>query len=368
MRTELILWSNRLKATSTPKLKEASLLLIFGDRKILENLPPNFFKTFYPQAKVIGCSTAGEIYKTEVKENTLVSAALDLPPNSFRLAQVDLEKLPSFEAGNFLQKELLCPDLNHIFLLGEGININASQFLKGLKENLPPQVKVSGGLAGDRDNFIKTLLVFENEVKSNIVIGLGFCEQRLKIRCGSQGGFIPFGPLRLVSKSKGNILYMLDDKPALTLYSTYLGDFAKDLPASALYFPLAIIEENKEPLVRSIVGIDKQKNALIFAGEIPEGSYVQLMRSKPENLFLGAKEAALRAKLQSPKLAILISCIGRKLILKERVEEEIEEVAKVLNTENLIGFYSYGEISPFKEDSTCELHNETMTLTVLGED
>lgn len=160
MKTELLLWSNQFKPNSTPKLKDTSLLMVFGDKKLLAQLPPNFFKSFYPKAKVIGCSTSGEIYKTEVKENTLVTCALCLPPDSFKLAKVNLDQFSNFEAGLELQKKLLCPALKHIFILGEGININASLFLKGLKKDLPPFVQISGGLAGDGTHFKETLYCY----------------------------------------------------------------------------------------------------------------------------------------------------------------------------------------------------------------
>ena len=67
-------------------------------------------------------------------------------------------------------------------------------------------------------------------------------------------------------------------------------------------------------------------------------------------------------------VAVLISCIGRKLVLGPRVSDETEEVDNLLG-ERIVkcGFYSYGEISPHLITQTCELHNQTMTVTVFAE-
>jgi hypothetical protein len=67
-------------------------------------------------------------------------------------------------------------------------------------------------------------------------------------------------------------------------------------------------------------------------------------------------------------LAILVSCVGRKLVMGGRVDDEVEAVADVLGSQALLtGFYSYGEISPFTPGSACQLHNQTMTITCIGE-
>lgn len=69
-----------------------------------------------------------------------------------------------------------------------------------------------------------------------------------------------------------------------------------------------------------------------------------------------------------PKLAIIISCVGRKLVLGDRTNEEVEVIKDVLGSSPLItGFYSYGEISPLKPFEDCALHNQTITITTINE-
>ena len=166
-------------------------------------------------------------------------------------------------------------------------------------------------------------------------------------------------------------MYELDGKSALELYKTYLGDKAKELPGSALLFPLSMQEKKgSQALTRTILSI-RDDGGMVFAGEMPEGSTVQLMKANFERLIDASSMAAENSFAQmnkSAELAILISCVGRKLVLGQRVEEEVEAVRNVLGPIPVMsGFYSYGEISTQFGSTHCELHNQTMTITVLKE-
>jgi hypothetical protein len=127
--------------------------------------------------------------------------------------------------------------------------------------------------------------------------------------------------------------------------------------------------------VRTILAVNDQDQSMTFAGDVPEGTYVRLMRANVERLVDGASGAAKNAThrasdplLKTPDLAILVSCVGRKLVLAQRIEEEVEAVRDVVGAgATLTGFYSYGEIGPFSATATCELHNQTMTVTTLTE-
>ena len=111
---------------------------------------------------------------------------------------------------------------------------------------------------------------------------------------------------------------------------------------------------------------------MTFAGDVPTGCYARFMKANFDRLIDGAVGAA-RTSYEavgsaSPDLALLVSCVGRKLVLAQRVEEEVEGVRDVLGERTVLaGFYSYGEISPFTPHARCELHNQTMTITTLSE-
>ena len=148
---------------------------------------------------------------------------------------------------------------------------------------------------------------------------------------------------------------------------------ADELPGSALLFPLSIkLQDSNDRVVRTILSVNEADGSMVFAGNMPVGSQVRMMKSNFDRLIDGAAGAA-NTCLQNfhaytPDLAILISCVGRKLVLRDRVEEEIENVRDILGANTTItGFYSYGEISPLLPSTKCELHNQTMTITTFTE-
>ena len=205
------------------------------------------------------------------------------------------------------------------------------------------------------------------------IVAVGFYGDRLEVGFGSSGGWVPFGPLRRVTRAQANVLYELDGHSALELYKKYLGDQAEGLPGAALRFPLCITTEKGRHLVRTILSIDETHQSMIFAGDIPHDSRVRFMRASYEDLVDGAAQAAeesLRTNggLQDADLAICISCVGRKIVLGQHTEEETEVVRETLGDRPAItGFYSYGELAPMEASQWCELHNQTMTITLMKE-
>jgi len=289
-------------------------------------------------------------------------------------ARVALSKsMDSFKAGGLLAGALEKDGLVHVLVLSDGINVNGSALVKGLTGYLPENVTVTGGLAGDGERFRETLVFWDSAPEKDTIAALGFYGSRLKAGCGSLGGWDPFGPERLITRSNGNILYEFDGKSALELYKKYLDEHAKGLPATGLLFPLSIrTKAGENAVVRTILSINEDEQSMTFAGDIPEGAYARLMKANFDRLIDGAVGAAKTSHEAlgsfSPDIAILISCVGRKMILKQRTEEEIEGVRDILGERTVLtGFYSYGEIAPFTPGGKCELHNQTMTITALSE-
>jgi hypothetical protein len=350
------------------------LVLLFGSPACLKQTAwQNGIRNAYPKAHLLGCSTAGEIYGTEVTDETIVATAIAfehtrLHGTSLRLSDVT----SSFEAGKQLANSLPHESLVHVLIVSDGQNVNGTELVNGLTQHLPAGVTVTGGLAGDGDRFQETLVVWDSPPKSNTIAIVGLYGDRIKVGFGSLGGWDAFGPERLITRSAGNILYELDGQPALALYKKYLGEHAKDLPASGLLFPLSLRTRAGENIVRTILGINETEHSLTFAGDMPQGWHARLMKANFDRLIDGAVGAAQTSYeamgRTSPELALLISCVGRKLVLKQRIEEEVEGVQDVLGqTTVLTGFYSYGEISPFNPSAKCELHNQTMTITTFSE-
>lgn len=333
---------------------------------------------------VLGCSTAGEICGTEVLDESLIATAVTFEHTQIKGARARLTEFKgSSQAGEFLAQAFPpsvpglksgAPDkLAHVLVFSDGLKVNGSDLVRGLMNHLPNGVTVTGGLAGDGARFQETLVCWNGVPETETIVALGLYGNRLKIGFGSLGGWDSFGPERLITRSKGNVLYELDGQSALGLYKRYLGEHAEKLPAAGLLFPLSLRTRNGDTaVVRTILSVDEKEQNMTFAGDVPEGAYARLMKANFDRLIDGAAGAA-RTSYQamgstSPDLAILISCVGRKLVLKQRIEEEVEGVRDVLGERTVLtGFYSYGEISPFTPGAKCELHNQTMTITTLSE-
>ena len=328
----------------------------------------------YKDALMIGCSTAGEIIGNEVVDHSIILTAVQFEKTKVRLASVDLDTdcKVCAGAGAQLSSQLKGDHLRHIFVLSDGLHVNGAELVKGLRAQADQSVSITGGLAADGDQFKETFVIQNGEVSSKKIVALGLYGKDLKVGYGSKGGWDSFGIERRVTKSDYNVLYELDGQPALELYKSFLGDKAKELPGSGLLFPLSMRDEiNKTPVVRTILAINEEDNSLTFAGNIPQGSYVRLMKANIDRIIDGAEQSAMITKDdtdQPHELAFLISCVGRRLVMKQLVEEEVEAVNEVLG-ENICttGFYSYGEIAPFDKFTPCALHNQTMTITTFAE-
>ncbi|MFT5388082.1 MAG: hypothetical protein ACI9F2_001055 [Lysobacterales bacterium] len=351
----------------------AQLVLLFGSSDLIKNEDTfQEIKKLYPAAHILGCSTAGEICGTEVTDDTLVLTAIEFEHTTIQASSSIIDNMKnSFSVGQALVKTLPTKDLVHAFVLSDGVNVNGSELVKGITKQLPDNVTVTGGLSGDADKFEETYVVCNKQGQKNTVGIIGLYGSHLEVGYSSLGGWDPFGPQRVVTKSTNNILYELDGKSALELYKSYLGEHAKDLPASGLLFPLTIrTSDTDEWVVRTLLAVNEEDSSLVFAGDIPENSQARLMKANFERLIDGAHNAAktIHEKTSTVDLAILISCVGRKMILKQRIEEEVEAVSDIFNKSAVLtGFYSYGEISPFTSNAKCELHNQTMTITTLTE-
>lgn len=355
----------------------ADLIFLFGGREaIADRAKLARLRELYPRAHVMGCSTAGEIKGTRVSDGTLVYTAVSFRNTRVRGHSVRLaEAGDSFEAGRRLAAALEPRGLVHAFVLSDGIKANGSELVRGLVSALPQGVTVTGGLSGDGALFKETRIIWNGgQPETGAVAIMGLYGDRLRVGYGSVGGWDPFGPERVVTHSRGNVLYGLNGESALDLYKKYLGKHADELPSSALLFPLALrAGEGGASVVRTVLSVDEGAKSMMFAGDIPEGSRVRFMKANFDRLIdgaMGAAKTSLRSPVSGgPELAILISCVGRKLILGQRVEEEVEGVRDVLGPRaTLAGFYSYGEISPFTPEARCELHNQTMTVTTFRED
>lgn len=355
-------------------------VLVFGSRRLVE-LGERFaeIRAMYPESQILSCSTAGEISDTRVRDDSIALVAVLFEKTTLQFTETDIATYAeSYVAGERLARELKPDGLVHVMVFSDGQRVNGTQLVRGLNDHLPKNVSVTGGLVGDGADFKKTFVGLNESGREGVIVAVGFYGTALKVGYGSLGGWDPFGLERTITRSKDNVLYELDGKPALAIYKEYLGDRANGLPSTGLLFPLRLrIRESggKEvEVVRTILGVDEAAQSMTFAGDMPEGASAMLMKANFERLVEGASDAASMSieSLGSGKaqLAILVSCVGRKLVLKERVEEEVEAVRDEIGAQAaIVGFYSYGELCPVAAtEKQCELHNQTMTITTFREE
>ncbi len=354
---------------------EHSLLILFGPTE-LEHLMAGLdeLRAAFSRACWIGCSTAGEFLGSDIDDDSLVASIIRFEKVKLVCAKAPvLQPQDSARAGALLAEELTGPGLRSVFVLADGLAVNGSALVAALRGSLPPDVIITGGLAGDGSRFQRTWLLLDKSPISHLVTAVGLYGDNLGIAHGSKGGWDTMGPERLVTRSNNNVLYELDGQPALAIYKRYLGDRAEGLPSTGLLFPLAIRNEDshEEETVRTLLAVNETEGSITFAGDIPEGSKVQLMSANFERLINAASQAAESAVLDEytdgPLLCVAISCVGRRLVLGQRTEEELEATIDILPPgAKQIGYYSYGEISPLTS-GRCDLHNQTMTLTLFWE-
>lgn len=377
MQTDTCRWTKETGWTAPAgSVKSPQLVLYFGATSQLDGEAASVrqLAAKYPQAVVCGCSTAGEILGNRVYDDSVVAALIEFQATTVRaVAESTAKHADSKTLGQRAGAKLNAPDLRHVLIFSDGLNVNGTTLVAGFRETLPPEVAITGGLAGDGSRFQKTFVGLGTDVKPDQIVAVGFYGDALVVGYGSRGGWEGFGPRRRITRSEGNTLFELDGQPALALYKRYLGERAAGLPSTGLLFPLEITRDisGVAGLVRTILTVDEQQQSVTFAGDMPTGWYARLMKASSEQLIDGAAAAARAANtpaIAGTPLALIVSCVGRRLLLGTRTEVELEEALRLLPPRTVgIGFYSYGEACPASAGQPSDLHNQTMTITCLSE-
>ena len=351
----------------------ANLVLVFADHPHFHD--PDCYaelQSLFPKAHVVGCSSSGSILGTSISDGNIIATAMTFDKGHVELAVEDVGEGAEIETiAAQLMNKLSHDDLRHVFVLSDGLKINGSALAKGLNNVNGNQVAATGGLAGDGPRFKETWVMADAPAKQRCIAAIGFYGE-FTIKSGCYAGWEEFGAERMVTRSEGNVVYEIDDQPALALYKKYLGSQSSELPASGLRFPLSVRpDKDSAPIIRTLLAVDESAQSLTFAGDVREGHYCKLMKTNLDNLI---DHAAMAARVAAPDgrhfggLCLVVSCVGRRLVLGQLTEEELEVVNEQLGTRMaLTGFYSYGELAPYGEVLKCQLHNQTMTLTTIYE-
>lgn len=379
MKVTQLLFKNQLLVVNgkdeIPDPLNANLILGFGSKSLVADGELNNLLTEkYPTAEILLCSTAGEIAYNSVYDESAVITVISFEKTTLKTASLNLDGFKdSFELGKSLIQQFDTNGLTSILILSDGLLVNGSQLVGGMEVGNLGKVLITGGLAGDGTQFDNTLVGLNGIPKIGTVAAVGFYGEHIDVRSSSVSGWDVFGPERVVTRANGTELYEIDNSSAVDLYKIYLGPYIDDKTNSTLLFPLAVkLPGRPNYIARSILSVSHEKNCMIFSGDIPEGSTVRFMKANFEKLIDAADQAAKEISgddsTYSPELAILISCVGRRIILGKQVEEEVGVVSDYFTDKTaIVGFYSYGEISPQLNVGPCQLHNQTMTITTFNE-
>lgn len=382
MKVDSLVWNSKkkweFKRKSISTRENVDIVFIFGTaRELSENIYFKELRELYPNAILVGGSSAGTIYGEELIDKGIVASALELEKSRVDIAIEKIENIDSsFHIGQKIVNRLMEDDLRHIIVLSDTININGSMLVKGLNSASQNRIPISGGILGEETmSFDNAYVIANRPAETLLTVGIGFYGD-LESFYGSDSGWDEFGAERVITKSTGNMVFEIDGQPALDLYRKYLGDLAKELPASGLRFPLNIWETDHrgetKPVIRTLTAIDEETKSLTFVGDVPEGSKARLMKTNIDGLIDGSERAVEMTgfvPIQKEAYCLAVSCIGRRLVLDQLTEEELSIISEHIgNDVEISGFYSYGEIAPFSKDlKSCRFHNQTMTLTVIQE-
>jgi hypothetical protein len=356
---------------------EYDLILFFGSRGALSsNEAYDALKASFPDTMVVGCSGGGQIHGEGIIDDGFTGLALKFESTKIKLVTAPvMDSHDSFQVGRSLAHNLNSEKLAGVLVLADGLELNGDELLAGLSAVFPPHVVIGGGMAADDDKFQRTLIAANAAAMPNTIAAIGFYGDDVRLTSGHGDGWKPAGAEFEITASRMNKVYDFNGESALRLYEKNLGEKAAQLPMSGLNFPLRICDPKNQnvQLVRTLLGIDREVGMLTFAGNLPEGWMAQLMHAEPLDLIKAAEEAAAGRALDAlatAQASILVSCIGRRLVLGDRSAEEVKALKSALGgSPSIAGFYSYGEFaSPAKDGGRPRLYNQSMTVFSISED
>lgn len=325
--------------------------------------------------QIVGCTSAGEISNEGLGFNSAVLAGIASDHIDFEIVSIQGLEKNSEEAGRKLAEAFSnTPQCLQIF--SDGLTGNGCALLKGIASVWGDRIPVTGGAAGDNDNFIKALQFGNGRIYSDSVCGIAFYGD-FRLGMGVRSGWAPIGVSKMVTKAQGKVVYELNGEPALNVYERFLGQHADKLPAIGVEYPLGFIspsahtDEEDHYVLRATMSVDRKERSIAFAGEIPEGVVVNLTCGDKTSVLGAAETAAQMAQSAigqaTPQIIFCYSCMARKIVLGRRTEEEIERVQAQFDSHvPLIGFYTYGEFCPVGCAAQNYLHNESIALSAIG--
>ena len=345
----------------------STLIIIFGNKdKEVVPIINNF-----PQSKIIGCSSGGEICKDFYTLNdSLVISVIQFEKSSLTTVTVDINNYDdSFSKGKEIFSALQDENLKGIITFAPGLTINGTKFVAGLSST-KGACTICGGLAGNSD--ITETFIYSNKGKElDKAVAVGVYGEDVEVFSSAYSGVAPISLEREITLAKDNIVFEIDNMTAYEFYCKYLPDSLEisqdNFNSLSFQFPLSIADNLNidEDTVRTPIGLNITNGSIIFSGEFTTGDKVRLLRATTDRFIEGANKACrnLYSEIGNREnLVIAVSCVGRRSVLRDYIDDEIVTMKNIVSHHGtLCGFYSFGEISD-RTNNYSVFHNQTMNL------
>ena len=367
--------------------KSPEVLIVFGSARFDHSLLLAGILFVTGDIPMVGGSTAGEISTSGFSTESVVIMALSSDTLDFvtGIGQGMSQDQKACGAAliHDISHKISMKDALSLLVFPDGMGGDGIKVIEGLHSVTGAGFEIVGGCLGDGENFATTYQYYDGKVYTDAIPGLLVCGKgSFTTGVGVRSGFESIGNRFWCTESEGNVVKKFDDEAALDLYREFLGEErSQRLPGVCLEYPFGLIDEKvsiggKEYFqLRCGLAVDHEKKTITLAASIPKGGSITLTTASRGDIVNGAEMAAEQAKESlegaTPQAILMFSCVGRKLVLGRRTQEEVAAAKKVLGDDvPLIGFYTYGEIGPIDKMETglsvTKFHNETVVLWVLG--
>lgn len=326
--------------------------------------------------QIFGSTSSGEFISSKIEEGSIVVMLLDMDPSYFKLVFLEAGDHSEYEIARQLGKEGKTTFANAAFIIASGWSneMDGEEIIKGIEDGFGGGATIFGGMAGDDQTLTGPKVFTLGKSSITGLVALIIDEDMVDISGVATCGWKPIGITKTITKSSGNIVYTIDDKPALDLVMKYLGLSLSDEPMNntvfslGAYYPLQLEREDAPAVMRTAMLGNTEDRSLVCAGKIPQGSKVRFSLPPDFDVIDTVVEECTEVKeeqLQVADAVILFSCVSRYLSFGVMTSEEIERVNEVWNAP-LIGFFTYGEYGKSKRGKH-EFHNNTCCVVALRE-
>jgi len=326
--------------------------------------------------QVFGATSSGEFISSEIEEESIVIMLLDMPTSCFKLAFFDTVDREDFDIARQLGENGKKTFNNAAFIIASGwVNdIDGEEIIRGIETGYGGAVTIFGGMAGDDQTLVGPMVFTKGKRSTTGLMALIIDLEKIDIAGVATCGWKPVGITKTITKSEGNVVYTIDDQPALDLVMKYLGLSLSDAPMNntvfslGAYYPLQLERVNAPSVMRTAMLGNTADRSLVCAGKIPQGSRVRFSLPPDFDVIDTVVEECRQVKeeeLQQADALIIFSCISRYLSFGVMTREEIQRVSEVWNAP-LVGFFTYGEYGKSNKGQH-EFHNNTCCVVALKE-